>query len=397
MGPPLRGGRGVRAPAGGDPGARHQRVEASLILIEAEYTSAHRVRPELKYSPFEIGLGRLVAFEKEARFTGRRAAGGRAGGGPARRLVGLELDWSAIEAMYARHGLAPQISPTSTATRSPCTGRASRSGARRRSRGGRRSRRWSASARWTGAHRSGNARVRRVDRGGRARQGRRDGGADAVPRPRAQAYLARATTPIHRIVCERLDRDVATSPRGAGARPAGRTRRARGRARGQRAPRRDRRSRVPGGRARRGPVRAADVRAHGPPVGAGSSPWRAARDRGGGGRRRGRPGRPARDASGPAADPGRDGRGPGCRVHGAVARAYHPDRSGDLQLLVAPFNSANYPQSRCRSSRRIPDEPRQRVDVPRAHPARGLRRRRSRRRTRRTASRSPTSRRRSRS
>jgi hypothetical protein len=27
-----------------------------------------------------------------------------------------------------------------------------------------------------------------------------------------------------------------------------------------------------------------------------------------------------------------------------VARAYHPDRSGDLQLLVAPYNSANYPQ-----------------------------------------------------
>ena len=25
--------------------------------------------------------------------------------------MGLELDWSAIEAMYARHGLAPQISP----------------------------------------------------------------------------------------------------------------------------------------------------------------------------------------------------------------------------------------------------------------------------------------------
>jgi hypothetical protein len=27
-----------------------------------------------------------------------------------------------------------------------------------------------------------------------------------------------------------------------------------------------------------------------------------------------------------------------------VARAYHPDRSGDIQLLAAPFNSANYPQ-----------------------------------------------------
>ncbi|HEX5938647.1 MAG TPA: aminomethyltransferase family protein [Actinomycetota bacterium] len=89
------------------------RVEASLILIEAEFTSArHAFAPELKYSPFEIGLGRLVAFEKEATFTGERALlAERAAGGPARRLVGLELDWDTIEAMYARHGLAPQISP----------------------------------------------------------------------------------------------------------------------------------------------------------------------------------------------------------------------------------------------------------------------------------------------
>jgi aminomethyltransferase len=88
------------------------RLEASLILIEAEYTSArHAFAPELKYSPFEIGLGRLVAFDKEAEFTGRRALlAEREAGGPARRLVGLDLDWSAIEAMYARHGLAPQIS-----------------------------------------------------------------------------------------------------------------------------------------------------------------------------------------------------------------------------------------------------------------------------------------------
>ena len=89
------------------------RLEASLILIEAEYTSArHTFAPELKYSPFEIGLGRLVAFDKEAAFTGKRALlAEREAGGPERRLVGLELDWSAIEAMYARHGLAPQISP----------------------------------------------------------------------------------------------------------------------------------------------------------------------------------------------------------------------------------------------------------------------------------------------
>ena len=89
------------------------RLEASLILIEAEYTSArHAFAPELKYSPFEIGLGRLVKFDKAAEFTGKRALLAELDtGGPERRLVGLELDWSAIEAMYARHDLAPQISP----------------------------------------------------------------------------------------------------------------------------------------------------------------------------------------------------------------------------------------------------------------------------------------------
>jgi glycine cleavage system T protein (aminomethyltransferase) len=89
------------------------RVEAGLILIEAEYTSArHAVSTEQEYSPFELGLGRLVDFDKAADFNGRRALlEERRNGGPARRLVGLELDWSGIEAMYAKHGLAPAISP----------------------------------------------------------------------------------------------------------------------------------------------------------------------------------------------------------------------------------------------------------------------------------------------
>ena len=38
-----------------------------------------------------------------------------------------------------------------------------------------------------------------------------------------------------------------------------------------------------------------------------------------------------------------------------VSRAYHPDRSGDLQLLVAPYNSANYPQE---SRSLVPRDPR---------------------------------------
>ncbi len=89
------------------------RVEAGLILIEAEYTSArHAIAPEQEYSPFEIGLGRFVELDK-AEFVGKRALESeQRAGGPPRRLVGLELDWSGIEAMFAKHDLPPQISPT---------------------------------------------------------------------------------------------------------------------------------------------------------------------------------------------------------------------------------------------------------------------------------------------
>jgi aminomethyltransferase len=89
------------------------RVEAGLILLDADYTSSrHAIAPEQSYSPFEIGLGRLVDFGKAAAFTGRSAllAEQRAGG-PARRLVGLELEWAGVEGMFAKHGLAPMISP----------------------------------------------------------------------------------------------------------------------------------------------------------------------------------------------------------------------------------------------------------------------------------------------
>jgi aminomethyltransferase len=89
------------------------RVEAGLILAEVEFSSArHVTSPELKYSPFEVGLGRLVELNKAGDFVGRRAllAEQRAGG-PARRLVGLELEWAGIEALYAKHGLAPAVSP----------------------------------------------------------------------------------------------------------------------------------------------------------------------------------------------------------------------------------------------------------------------------------------------
>lgn len=87
------------------------RVEAGLILVDAEYTSArHAISAEQRYSPDELGLGRLVDLAAGP-FVGRRALiAERDGGGPARRLVGLELSWADIEALYAKHGLPPGVS-----------------------------------------------------------------------------------------------------------------------------------------------------------------------------------------------------------------------------------------------------------------------------------------------
>lgn len=88
------------------------RLEAGLILLEVDYTSArHAMNPDQNYSPFEIGLGRLVDFDKDD-FVGRLALEReRAAGGPARRLVGLQLDWYDIEGLYSAQGLPPAISP----------------------------------------------------------------------------------------------------------------------------------------------------------------------------------------------------------------------------------------------------------------------------------------------
>jgi aminomethyltransferase len=91
------------------------RLEAGLILIEVDYTSAkHALIPAQNYSPFEIGLGRLVNLDKSADFVGRRALEREvAAGGPARRLVGLNVDYESIETLYEAHDLPIAVS-TST-------------------------------------------------------------------------------------------------------------------------------------------------------------------------------------------------------------------------------------------------------------------------------------------
>jgi aminomethyltransferase len=89
------------------------RLEAGLVLLEVDYTSArHALNPEQNYSPYELAMGRLVNLDA-GDFVGRLALQReQARGGPARRLVGVQLEWDGIEQSFSRQGLAPAISPS---------------------------------------------------------------------------------------------------------------------------------------------------------------------------------------------------------------------------------------------------------------------------------------------
>ena len=85
------------------------RIEAGLLLIEVDYTSSKKALiPAQSYSPYEINLGRLVHLDKDD-FIGKAALVEEHRRGPARQLVGLELDWNDIERRFEEIGLAPQV------------------------------------------------------------------------------------------------------------------------------------------------------------------------------------------------------------------------------------------------------------------------------------------------
>ena len=90
------------------------RIEAGLVLIEVDYVSSARALiPAQRYSPYEIGLGRLVHLEKEG-FIGRRALVEEERRGPERMLVGLEILWSDVEARFDEAGLPPHVPATAS-------------------------------------------------------------------------------------------------------------------------------------------------------------------------------------------------------------------------------------------------------------------------------------------
>ena len=87
------------------------RVEAGLLLIDVDFTSSKKALiDEQRYSPFEMGLGRLVHLDKN-RFVGQAALIAEQQSGHAREIVGLQIEWPQVESIYEKAGLPPAVSP----------------------------------------------------------------------------------------------------------------------------------------------------------------------------------------------------------------------------------------------------------------------------------------------
>jgi aminomethyltransferase len=83
------------------------RVEAGLLLIEVDYTSSKKALiPSQRYSPFELGFGKMVHLNKD-NFIGKAALEKDEKDGMPRQFVGLEIDWTEVEASYEKYGLTP--------------------------------------------------------------------------------------------------------------------------------------------------------------------------------------------------------------------------------------------------------------------------------------------------
>lgn len=85
------------------------RTEAGLLLIDVDFHSSRKALIDGQlYSPYEMGLERLVQLDKGP-FVGRTALVAEHRRGPRRQVVGLDIGWDAIERLYQRAGMGPQV------------------------------------------------------------------------------------------------------------------------------------------------------------------------------------------------------------------------------------------------------------------------------------------------
>jgi len=85
------------------------RIEAGFIMNGVDYYSAHHclIEPR-KTSPYELGLGWTVQLDREP-FVGQTALKKEKEQGSGRLLVGLDIDWAEVEAVFDLYGLPPEL------------------------------------------------------------------------------------------------------------------------------------------------------------------------------------------------------------------------------------------------------------------------------------------------
>jgi aminomethyltransferase len=99
------------------------RIEAGLLLIDVDFQGSKKALIESqRYSPYEMGLGRLVDLDK-ARFVGQAALREEKRAGSPREIVGFEVDWTRVEALFDAVGLPPQVPAAASRVSVPVYGR----------------------------------------------------------------------------------------------------------------------------------------------------------------------------------------------------------------------------------------------------------------------------------
>jgi aminomethyltransferase len=95
------------------------RIEAGLVMLGVDYFSSHHAMIEdQKSSPFELGLGWTVRFDKGP-YTGKRALRREKEAGAAWGFVGLDVDWESLDRLHAERGLSPHVPTIAWRTSAP--------------------------------------------------------------------------------------------------------------------------------------------------------------------------------------------------------------------------------------------------------------------------------------
>jgi aminomethyltransferase len=103
----IRGGAGHGIRPAGLLALDVSRIEAGLLLTDVDFFSARKALTTSQYyTPFEMGLDRLVDLLKP-QFIGRDALVEQKRDGVPRRVVGLTIEWTDVEALYTAVGLPP--------------------------------------------------------------------------------------------------------------------------------------------------------------------------------------------------------------------------------------------------------------------------------------------------